>query len=960
MDSNIHKDESLIHSPLSQKSPAISEASNRVTISHWSPSEMENIDEDFQGHNQHSHQKMDGMTVKSDRSAFSLQSILSDSSDSESNDCENYSNYERSVCTEATNFEGVRLTNFSNDFRRNSIVSRVITNSSFDTESITDDHPFAQAEMIAEFRTSNASKNKYKITIESDNEDLINFNQDQDLQNHDKESICGDKIDPAIEKLMDTVDIKLKLKGKEKSILSEPSTLSGTAKSKIRRLSMQLPEIKKNKQKFIRRMSIQSKLITERMDSIDLGDKRKSTSKSQKSLLGKFGFDDARSPPLNSTSGKSVTSGFTHRLSMKSVSLGLDSDLQSNLNNRFKTTHSYDDFEGFDEDASQEVLPEVDFSDTLIQSCAIHPYSNFRLFWDVITIIVLFINIIVIPVQIAFFREESTSSILFRAFSDFWFLMDMLMNFNTGIILDGVEGDILMDIKEVRIKYLSGWFSVDLLSSVPLDIILIALQHLISYVNYLTHTARSNHNLMSRSETNRLDLSDPLAGENFSQDQRVIFLAHMTPLLRLGKLFSLLKLLRVPRFFKYLMQLENILHFQFDHILIILKIVNQIGLLFLVAHLNACLQFGLGWAMHDLTEDCNMINKFGCFREKSWVHIRGLDKINVTVTEQYQWAIFRSTSQMFCIGYGLIMPRDTVDLVATMLGNLTGGVVFAVFIGQCTSWLENMDTTRTAYGVQMLELHEFMKFIKMPFNMRARVQMYYEQKYGGYMIDHNSIMKELNPNIRSSILSEAFKDILLKIPYLTDCENQFIDYLIGKCKFEYYLVGDAIVKEDAKATKLYLIQRGTVKKKRNDYIMTETLRDGSYFGEDSLIIRGCFSEATYWAHGNVACWSLHIKDFCYALEEHPLAAMQIQQYIADDEIDEKYRLRDSVMVDMKDAVFRNAKEFDVQERDEKLEEIYKEYDMNAQQRKSIRQLGSLGNETSTWDKLPLYNFSLEA
>ena len=65
----------------------------------------------------------------------------------------------------------------------------------------------------------------------------------------------------------------------------------------------------------------------------------------------------------------------------------------------------------------------------------IHPYSNFRIIWDLLTMVMLFANIILVPLNIAFYSNTDINETLFFVIfllSDLWFLFDMLLNLRTG------------------------------------------------------------------------------------------------------------------------------------------------------------------------------------------------------------------------------------------------------------------------------------------------------------------------------------------------------------------------------------------------------------------------------------------------------------------------------------------------------------------------------------------------
>ena len=57
----------------------------------------------------------------------------------------------------------------------------------------------------------------------------------------------------------------------------------------------------------------------------------------------------------------------------------------------------------------------------------IHPYSNFRIFWDLTTFALVTLNLVIIPMNIAFYSELDTFDNFFLV-SDLWFLTDILLN----------------------------------------------------------------------------------------------------------------------------------------------------------------------------------------------------------------------------------------------------------------------------------------------------------------------------------------------------------------------------------------------------------------------------------------------------------------------------------------------------------------------------------------------------
>jgi hypothetical protein len=462
----------------------------------------------------------------------------------------------------------------------------------------------------------------------------------------------------------------------------------------------------------------------------------------------------------------------------------------------------------------------------------IHPYSNFRFAWDMFTLVMLGINVICIPVCMAFpifefdtnkpinDQTEAYAAMIFRLVSDAWFTVDIALNFRTGIVEDN---EILIDARAIRKKYLRGWFPLDLISTFPFDIAV---------------TAYTKTYLDSNGQ------NEP----NFSQSTS--FLRY----LRLTKLFQLLRLLRVSRISRYMQQWDEMFNLPYDSAIIYMRMIAAFLWLLLYAHVSACIQFMVPMVLQ--------------FPENCWVRIRGLHK-DTSAGVQYGWSFFRAVSQMLCIGYGQFPPQCMQDMYVTTILMLLGAISFAVFIGWATSLVQSHNASKRLYSEKYSSVKHYMIFRKLPLDLRKRISDYYENRYQGKMFNETQILRELNPVLRESIINHNCRDLVDAVPFFQKADPEFVSALVTLLKFEVYLYNDEIIREGTIGRKMYFISRGTVRivsAKSAGLILS----DGSFFGEISLILPNLRRVASVYADSYCYLYSLTVEDFNKVLDDFPM------------------------------------------------------------------------------------------
>ncbi|XP_058475408.1 potassium/sodium hyperpolarization-activated cyclic nucleotide-gated channel 2-like [Solea solea] len=457
----------------------------------------------------------------------------------------------------------------------------------------------------------------------------------------------------------------------------------------------------------------------------------------------------------------------------------------------------------------------------------IHPYSDFRFYWDLVMLLLMMSNLVMLPWGITFFEDQNTTPwITFNVISDTLFLMDLIFNFRTGIL--GEDSHVILDPKEIRSHYLRTWFVVDFVSSIPVDYIFRIID------------------LESRHET-----SD------------VYRTARAFRIVRFTKILSLLRLLRLSRLIRYIHQWEEIFHMTYDLASAVVRIVNLIGMMLLLCHWDGCLTFMVPM-LQDFPADC-------------WVSKNNM--VNATWHLQYSYALFMAMSHMLCIGYGAHPPEGMTDVWLTMISMVVGATCYAMFLGHATNLVQSLDASHRQYQEKYKQVEQYMSFHKLPADVRQRIHEYYEQRFQGKMFDEDSIFGELSDPLKEEIVSFNCRGLVANMPLFANTDPHFVTVILTKLRFEVFQPGDLIIREGTLGRKMYFIQHGavTVIPRGSKEIH---LNDGAYFGEICLLTQGRRT-ASVSADTYCRLYSLSVDSFNEVLEEYPLMRRAFESVAVD-------------------------------------------------------------------------------
>lgn len=459
----------------------------------------------------------------------------------------------------------------------------------------------------------------------------------------------------------------------------------------------------------------------------------------------------------------------------------------------------------------------------------IHPCSSFRFYWDLCMLLLLVANLIILPVAISFFNDDlSTRWIAFNCLSDTIFLIDIVVNFRTGIMQQDNAEQVILDPKLIAKHYLRTWFFLDLISSIPLDYIFL----IFNQVN------------------------------DFSDSVQILHAGRALRILRLAKLLSLVRLLRLSRLVRYVSQWEEVYFLNMASVF--MRIFNLICMMLLIGHWSGCLQF--------------LVPMLQGFPPNSWVAINELQE--AFWLEQYSWALFKAMSHMLCIGYGRFPPQSLTDMWLTMLSMISGATCYALFLGHATNLIQSLDSSRRQYREKVKQVEEYMAYRKLPREMRQRITEYFEHRYQGKFFDEELILGELSEKLREDVINYNCRSLVASVPFFANADSNFVSDVVTKLRYEVFQPGDIIIKEGTIGSKMYFIQEGIVDIVMANGEVATSLSDGSYFGEICLLTNAR-RVASVRAETYCNLFSLSVDHFNAVLDQYPLMRRTMESVAAE-------------------------------------------------------------------------------
>ena len=421
-------------------------------------------------------------------------------------------------------------------------------------------------------------------------------------------------------------------------------------------------------------------------------------------------------------------------------------------------------------------------------------------YWDLTTGLSLIFTAIVTPYEVAVLPSNFNVGFYVNAIINLVFVVDMGVCFFSAYRATAKEGGhLIKDLRAIRRHYLRGWFFVDLISVLPLDLI---------------------------------------TGEGGP-----IPIKFDLKILRLVKLLRLLKLLRLVKASRMFQRLESKIAVPYAY----LSLSKFLVLLLISGHWFACL-----WVMIAELEatGSNWTNSLYEFSDAVVNGEHGEDGVPCAVADdaadngceggggdrpqglqlhhslKYIAGLYWSIVTITSVGYGDITPQTKLEMLVATVMLLFGSCLWAYIIGSACSILSTLDVDTIEHQQLMDQLNNMMTRGHLPDGLRAELRRFFIQRKELHRADRDKkIIALLSPMLKMRAVKKQC-EWLRCIPYLRTAQLQLIAQIEGRLCGQVFPPTEEITWSDT----LRYLGSGIVS--RAGHVM----RVGSFWGTDFVML----------------------------------------------------------------------------------------------------------------------------
>jgi len=454
-----------------------------------------------------------------------------------------------------------------------------------------------------------------------------------------------------------------------------------------------------------------------------------------------------------------------------------------------------------------------------------HPESSFLSIWNVGLAFLIIYCGIAVPLEIAF-EDDMVQEMCgygdsrmkkgecgpfiawwwFNTVVDLWFIGDIAINFRTGYVR---EGHFFYDDWQVFMRYFRGSFFQDVIGSVPLNLVLIAVDPEYPYGR----------------DANDAEASDAEA------------FARLNRLLRLLRLLKLAKLTRLTKLSKSFENVEQVFKFNAG----LMRIITLVLVSLFICHWFGC----LWWMIADLELENEALDSKWFTGESKWgpaVWLKNAPDFGLKYVHAFYWGAGMATSMV----PSEVDPVTKLEVLVTTFTLFFGLMLNAFVISSLASAVASMDSKKELAGAQLDSIRSYLIVKEVPVALRNSIIEYYEYLFTsshGTQALQKSVFDGVPLHLAAQLALSINRRLATRCTFFRDVSNESLLHLVGEMKPIVFTPRQQIYLEGEPLTQVYFINRGLVQLTRKGEAIG-MLGNNENFGLDDYV-RACEAHGSH-------------------------------------------------------------------------------------------------------------------
>ncbi|WP_421920005.1 cyclic nucleotide-gated ion channel [Marinifilum sp.] len=259
-----------------------------------------------------------------------------------------------------------------------------------------------------------------------------------------------------------------------------------------------------------------------------------------------------------------------------------------------------------------------------------------------------------------------------------------------------------------------------------------------------------------------------------------------------------------------------------------------------------------------------------------WIWIHGLEQ-DLSNTDNYVQALYWVVTTLTSVGYGDIVPHGNLEMLFTILLQILGVGVLALFVASLVGIFTKKNPAEQRFLENIEKLRALIHYHKIPKNLEERISNYYTYEWKeklGY--DETELMDSLPIKLKNDLLFEFKKSAIQDIPLFDSVDDHFIREIAQYLSPMVLTPGDYLFRAGDLANSMFFVQKGTLQALSADETKQLTiLKKGDFMGEIALF-KNTTRTATVQSIGYSDLYELQKKEFDKVLEKVSGHSLQIK------------------------------------------------------------------------------------